>query len=131
MSGWKKNAWLAVMTAGMVGAGEGESHAQGNRQLPFSNIYSRPALSPYMQMQNMAMNPLQSQNIYQEQVLPQIRQQQQQIEQLRQQRQINRMQNQVQQIQRDTTSRQVDEMIRPTGHASTFQNLSHFYPRQR
>jgi hypothetical protein len=40
------------------------------------------------------------------------------------------MQNQVQQIQRDTRGRQIDETIRPTGHASTYQNLSHFYPRR-
>jgi hypothetical protein len=26
--------------------------------------------------------------------------------------------------------RQIDETIRPTGHASTFQNLSHFYPQR-
>jgi len=37
----------------------------------------------------------------------------------------------VQQIQRSTAGRQIDETIRPTGHASTFQNLSHFYPAAR
>jgi hypothetical protein len=44
---------------------------------------------------------------------------------------LNKLQNQVQQIQRDTTSRQVDESIRPTGHRATFQNLSHYYPQPR
>ncbi len=131
MERWMKALCVTLLTAGLVGAAGGESLAQGNSQLPFSNIYSRPTVSPYMQMQNMAFNPMQSQNIYQEQVLPQIRQQQQQLQQLQQARQINKMQNQVQQIQRDTRGRQIDEMIRPTGHASTYQNLSHFYPARR
>jgi len=130
MSGLHKAAWVAGMTAATWLAFVSDGHAQGNGQLPFSSMYSRPAVSPYMQLQNMAFNPMQSQNIYQEQVQPQIQQQQQQVQQLQQARQINRMQNQVQQIQRDTTSRQIDETIRPTGHASTYQNLSHFYPRR-
>ncbi|NCA10812.1 hypothetical protein EBR56_03235 [bacterium] len=114
-------AWLA---------GAGSVHAQGNSQLPFSNLYSRPTVSPYLQMQQQGMNPLQNQNIYQTMVQPQLQQQQQQVQQLRQARQLSSMQNQVQQIQRDTSSRQIDETIRPTGHASTYQNLSHFYPRR-
>ena len=77
------------------------------------------------------MNPLQNQNVYQTLVQPQMQQQQQQIEQLRQSRQMSKMQNQVQQIQRDTSARQLDESIRPTGHRATFQNLSHFYPQTR
>jgi len=104
--------------------------AQGNAPLPFANIYSRPTVSPYLQMQQQGMNPLQNQNIYQTMVQPQVQQQQQQLQQLRQARQISSMQNQVQQIQRDTSARQIDETIRPTGHASTYQNLSHFYPRR-
>jgi hypothetical protein len=44
---------------------------------------------------------------------------------------MSKMQNQVQQIQRDTSARQLDESIRPTGHRATFQNLSHFYPQTR
>lgn len=131
MSGWQKAACVTGMMVATWLAGASDGYAQGNSQLPFSNIYSRPAMSPYMQLQNMAFNPMQSQNIYQQQVLPQIQQQQQQLQQLQQQRQMNRMQNQVQQIQRDTKARQVDEMIRPTGHASTYQNLSHFYPTRR
>lgn len=106
------------------------AYAQGNGQLPFSNYYSRPTISPYNQISNYAANPQQFQNVYQQMVLPQLQQQQQQLTQLQQGRQINKMQNQVQQIQRDTRGRQVDETIRPTGHASTYQNLSHFYPRR-
>jgi TolA-binding protein len=131
MSGWHRVGCVAGMTVATWLAGAGDGYAQGGSQLPFSNMYSRPSLSPYMQLQNMALNPMQSQNIYQQQVLPQIQQQQQQLQQLQQQRQMNRMQNQVQQIQRDTRTRQIDETIRPTGHASTYQNLSHFYPTRR
>jgi hypothetical protein len=118
------------MTVATWLAGASDGYSQGNSPLPFSNMYSRPTVSPYMQLQQQGMNPLQNQNIYQTMVQPQIQQQQQQLQQLRQARQINSMQNQVQQIQRDTRGRQVDETIRPTGHASTYQNLSHFYPRR-
>jgi hypothetical protein len=123
------------MLAGLVTVGgilgfASTAAAQGNGQLPFSNMYSRPTVSPYLQLQQQGMNPLQNQNIYQTMVQPQLQQQQQQLTQLQQARQMNKMQNQVQQIQRDTRGRQIDETIRPTGHASTYQNLSHFYPRR-
>jgi len=123
------------MLAGLVTVGgilgfASTAAAQGNGQLPFSNMYSRPAISPYNQISNYAANPQQFQNVYQQTVLPQLQQQQQQLTQLQQARQMNKMQNQVQQIQRDTRGRQIDETIRPTGHASTYQNLSHFYPRR-
>jgi len=122
-------AAVVAIVAGSITAGE--AAAQGNSQLPFSNIYNRPALSPYNQLQQNIYNPLANQNVYQQQIMPQLQQQQQQLQQLQQSRQLNKLQNQVQQVQRDTSARQVDETIRPTGHASTYQNLSHFYPRQR
>lgn len=131
MSGWHRVGCVAGMTLATWLAGAGDGYAQGGSQLPFSTIYSRPAISPYNQLQQNVYNPLANQNIYQHQILPQVQQQQQQIQQLQQARQINRMQNQVQQIQRDTRTRQIDETIRPTGHASTYQNLSHFYPTRR
>ncbi len=109
-------------SAGVSGSGQGGD-------LPFSNNYRRPAVSPYMQLQQQGYNPLQSQNIYQTVVQPQVQQQQQQIEQLNQRRQMSRLQNQVQQIGRDTSGRQIDESIRPTGHRATFMNYSHFYGR--
>ena len=96
-------------------------------ELPFSNNYRRPAVSPYMQLQQQGFNPLQQQNIYQTMVQPQVQQQQQQIEQLAQRRQMGKLQNQVQQIGRDTSSRQIDESIRPTGHRATYLNYSHYY----
>ena len=104
---------------------------QGQGNLPFSSVYRRPVISPYNQIANFAQNPMQNQNVYQQMVVPQLQQQQQQIAQLQQARQMTKMQNQVQQIQRDTSSRQLDESIRPTGHRATFQNFSHFYPQQR
>ena len=124
---WTMRAVLgAAIACGFAGPAEAQ---QAN--LPFSSIYRRPTISPYNQIANFSQNPMQNQNVYQQMVLPQMQQQQQQIEQLQQARRLNKIQNQVQQIQRDTTSRQVDESIRPTGHMATFQNLSHFYPPPR
>ena len=100
---------------------------QGGGELPFSSTYRRPTVSPYMQLQQQGFNPMQSQNIYQTMVQPQVQQQQQQIEQIAQRRQMGKLQNQVQQIGRDTSSRQLDESIRPTGHRATYLNYSHFY----
>jgi hypothetical protein len=106
-----------------AGAGAGGSKAE----LPFSSSYRRPTVSPYIQLQEQGFNPLQAQNIYQTAVQPQVQQQQQQIEQLSQRRQMSRLQNQVQQIGRDTSARQLDESIRPTGHRATYLNYSHYY----
>jgi len=109
-------------SAGRTGGGA------GNGELPFSNsTYRRPTVSPYMQLQQQGYNPLQAQNVYQTMVQPQVQQQQQQIEQISQRRQMQRLQNQVQQIGRDTSSRQVDESIRATGHRATYMNYSHYY----
>ena len=102
-----------------------------NGNTPFSQTYRRPAISPYNQISNYAQNPQMFQNVYQQMVMPQLEQQQQQIQQMQQGRQIGRLQNQIQQIQRDTSARQIDETIRPTGHRTTFQNYSHFYPMPR
>jgi len=123
----------AVMVIGGVAAASAGTvlAQQGPNNLPFSTVYRRPTVSPYIQLQQQGMNPLQNQNVYQTMVQPLLQQQQQQIMQLQQARQMTKMQNQVRQIQRDTTSRQVDESIRPTGHRATFQNFSHFYPQQR
>jgi len=130
---------VAAMAAGGSLGMAGTAAAQGNGKLPFSNIYSRPAVSPYTLMGNpqdpmtvngqtggVANNSL----VYQQIIQPQLQQQQQVIQQNAQTRQLGRLQNQVQQIQRDTSARQINETIRPTGHASTYQNLSHFYPRR-
>jgi len=133
-------AVVAVMAVGGSLGVAGKAAAQGNGKLPFSNIYSRPALSPYTLLASQAaqgnggginnMTGAQQPLIYQQIIQPQLQQQQQVIDQQSQTRQLGRLQNQVQQIQRDTSARQIDETIRPTGHASTYQNLSHFYPRR-
>ena len=130
MTGWTRNLTLTVATvAGLWVAGAAE--AQNNGQPPFASSYRRPVVSPYNNLYNFSNNPLQAQQMYQQIVVPQLEQQRQQQEQIAQGRQINKVQNQVQKIQRDTTSRQAVETIRPTGHASTYQNLSHFYPASR
>ncbi|MFN9271710.1 MAG: hypothetical protein ACK6EB_35225 [Planctomyces sp.] len=114
---------------------EALAQGPGGGSLPFSNIYRRPVLSPYSalgfnagNMQNTMQGG--AANIYQNQILPRLELERQQMEQMRQRKQIGGLTNQVQQIQRGTGMRQIDETIRPTGHASTFQNLSHFYPQR-
>ena len=104
--------------------------AQGPRAKPFENTYRRPNLSPYNQLTANLFNPLASQNVYQQQVQPQMEQQRQQIEQLQQRRQIQQVQSQVANMNSPRT-RQLDESIRPTGHASTYMNYSHYYPMGR
>jgi TolA-binding protein len=131
MTRWLRVTMRAAVMAGMGFAGAGAASAQAPSNLPFSSIYRRPNVSPYMQMSQQGLNPMQGQSAYQTLVQPQLQQQQQQIEQLRQSRQMSKMQNQVQQIQRDTSGRQIDESIRPTGHRATYMNYSHFYPAAR
>ncbi len=124
-------AAIGCGAAGVAMAQQGQRGQRGQGSLPFSTVYRRPVISPYNQIANFAQNPLQNQNIYQQMVVPQLQQQQQQIEQLQQARRLNTIQGRVEQIQRDTSARQIDESIRPTGHRATFQNLSHFYPQTR
>ena len=132
---------VAMVAIGTVGFGDtaqaqpsarrdysaGARAGGSNGQLPFSNNYRRPAVSPYMQLQEQGFNPMQSQNIYQTAVQPRVQQEQQAVEQLSQRRQMGKLQNQVQQIGRDTSGRQLDESIRPTGHRATYLNYSHYY----
>ena len=131
-------AMAAIGTVGLIDTAQAQPSARrdysagaraggSNAELPFSNNYRRPTVSPYMQLQQQGYNPLQTQNVYQTQVQPQVQQQQQQVEQLAQRRQMGKLQNQVQQIGRDTSSRQLEESIRPTGHRATYLNYSHYY----
>lgn len=121
---------LAFVVAVAVWLTAGPAVAQGNgRQTPFAEIYRRPSVSPYTMLQNQALNPLGSQNIYQEQVLPQLQIQQQQLEQIRQNQRIGTIQRDVRRLQR--APQQPSETIRPTGHVSNFLDLSHFYPAAR
>ena len=126
-----RNQRLSAMTVALVLGGliwVSHSHAQGPGSKPFESTYRRPNVSPYMQLQQQGLNPLQNQNIYQTMVQPQVQQQMQQIEQLNQRRQMGQMQSQMRQMQQSSQARQVDETIRPTGHASTDLNYSHYYP---
>jgi hypothetical protein len=111
---------------------DASAQGPGGGSLPFSNIYKRPVMSPYTALGFQGANVQQggAANIYQNQILPRLELERQQVEQMRQRKQIGGLTNQVQQIQRGTGMRQIDETIRPTGHASTFQNLSHFYPQR-
>ena len=119
----------------LVGGLAGTAAAQNSA--PFSETYRRPSVSPFTMLTNGAFNtnngglgvagatnPL----IYQQLVQPRVEQEQQFITQMQQGRQLNRLQSRVTEIQQGTTARQVNEQIRPTGHAATYQNLSHFYP---
>ena len=120
-----------VAAASLAGAAVAQE-PQGN--LPFTNIYKRPAVSPYTIMGNPGygtqfdqgtggVNPI----IYQQFIQPRMEQERQQTQMLRQNRQIGSLQNQVTNIQRDTSMRMIDRSIRPTGHRATFMNTSHYY----
>jgi len=121
-------AVIAVLAC--LAAGEARAQGLGPGQKPFQDTYRRPAVSPMNQISNFSNNPQMSANVYQQLVVPQQEQQRMRLDQMDQQRQIGRVQNQVTQIQRDTRARQIDSTIRPTGHASSYMNYSHYY-RQR
>lgn len=123
--------WILAGGLALCGWLAGEAQAQSPGGKPFEDIYRRPTVSPYNQITNFSNNPQASATIYQQMVLPQIEQQRQAVEQLNQRRQVGRLQGQVGQIQRDRSARQLDPTIRPTGHASTYLNYSHYYQQQR
>lgn len=123
---------MLVMATALVLGAQGLAAAQTNA--PFSQTYRRPAVSPYTMLATGniggGVNPQGSLNplVYQQLIQPREDQERQVVTQMQQGRQLNNLQGRVQQIQRDTSARQVNEQIRPTGHASTYLNLSHFYP---
>ena len=132
-----RRTWWLVAAAGIVAAAELTASAQNN--MPFSQTYRRPSVSPYTMLATSGVagmgpggaiqgtfNPL----VYQQLVQPREDQERQYVSQMMQGQQINSLQNRVQMIQRDTTARQVNEEIRPTGHMATFLNMSHYYPMQ-
>jgi hypothetical protein len=120
----------AIVVLACLAAGEAQAQGPGMGQKPFESTYRRPSVSSYNNISAFANNPMMAGSVYQQLVQPQQEQQRMMVNQLGQQQQMNRMQNQVTQIQRDTRARQIDPTIRPTGHASTYMNYSHFY-RQR
>jgi hypothetical protein len=123
--------WLFACGLAVFALAAAEANAQAPGSKPFEDIYRRPNVSPYNQIENFSQNPQMAGNIYQQIVMPQQQQERQRIEQISQRQAVGRLQNQVGQIQRDTRARQIDPTIRPTGHASTYQNYSHYYQQRR
>jgi hypothetical protein len=121
---------IATTVACGLLAAAGPASAQAPGQKPFQDIYRRPAVSAYNQIANFGDNPQMAGNIYQQIIMPQQQQQRQQLELIEQGRQVGKIQGQVKQMQQSSQTRQLDETIRPTGHASTYMNYSHYYPQR-
>lgn len=107
------------------------SVAQGPGSLPFNQTYRRPNVSAYQQLNNFAMNPQQQTALYQQFVQPLQQQQATLIEQMSMSQRLGDVQQQVSTLSTSSQSRVLDATIRPTGHASTYLNMSHFYPASR
>ena len=112
----------AAMTVAMAWA------AEARAQPPFSDTYRRPSVNP-MTMLGTGMgvggfggNAL----VYQQLVQPRNQQEQQVISQMQQGRAISTLRQEVRQNEQRVTAR-FDQTIRPTGHAATYMNYSHYY----
>ena len=114
-----------------VANAQGPGGTQGGNT-PFSNIVRRPSMSPYMGLAFQGSNPQTGGTLgaMQGLVRPQQQQFAQQQQAARQSRQLNQMQGQMRQIQRPAGGSTI-QTIRATGHASTFMDMSHFYPSAR
>lgn len=121
--------WLAAAGSAVA---QGPAGQGGAGNLPFSNIARRPSMSPYLALGFQGENPQTGGTLgaMQGLVRPQQQQFRQQQAALRQSRQLSQMQGQIRSIQRPQGSTTY-ETIRATGHASTFMELSHFYPAAR
>ena len=115
-----------------VANAQGPGGMQGGGNVPFSNITRRPSISPYMGLAFQGSNPQTGGTLgaMQGLVRPQQQQFAQQQQSARQSRQLNQMQGQMRQIQRPAGGTTI-QTIRATGHASTYMNMSHFYPSAR
>jgi hypothetical protein len=115
--------FLVVVTA--VFAIGGDAQAQMN-ETPFSNIYRRPSVNPMTMLGTGGGvgtgNPL----VFQQLIQPRFDQERSVISQMQQGRRIGSLQTQVNALGRGAA--RMEETIRPTGHITTYQNLSHFYP---
>ena len=114
------------------GPGGGPRGGQGGGNAPFSTITRRPSLSPYMGLAFQGNNPTTGGTLgaMQGLVRPQQQQFAQQQQAARQSRQLSQMQGQMRQMQRPGGGASI-QTIRATGHASTFMEMSHFYPSAR
>lgn len=129
---WAVGGWrtFGALCGGAVMALAATGSSAQDRAPPFSSIYRRPAVSPYTMMgpgsgvggAGGAVNPL----IFQQLVQPRFEQEQSQIQQMQQGRSLGSLQSQVNAIGKGAA--RLEQTIRPTGHSTTFQNLSHFYP---
>ena len=115
-----------------VANAQGPGGMQGGGNVPFSNITRRPSISPYMGLAFQGNNPETGGTLgaMTGLVRPQQQQFAQQQQSARQSRQLNQMQGQMRQIQRPAGGTTI-QTIRATGHASTYMNMSHFYPSAR
>ena len=122
-------ATLFLAAAGNLAAQGPAGGGQAGNTMPFANIYKRPTLSPYTALGFQGSNPQTGSTLGALQgLVSQQKQMQVQMQQgVQQSRQINQLQRQVRDFKRPATT-QGNETIRPTGHASTYLNLSHFYP---
>jgi len=107
---------------------------------PFSDIYRRPVVSPFIALSGVP-DPF-SPPIYHNQVLP-LKQQQKQIKEILNQKQVLKNFSNKEQIKNfnvvgekqkgirptghNTGLYESDVGIRPTGHPTNFMNLSHYY----
>jgi hypothetical protein len=119
---------------------ETKTFAQQPANPPFSDIYRRPIVSPYMALGGLQ-DPM-SPPIYHNQVLP-LKQQQKQIKEILNQKQalksfskepqtknfniIGEKQKGIRPTGHNTGLYDSNEGIRPTGHVTNFMNLSHYY----
>ena len=115
----------AAMMVAMAWAAE--ARAQGGVP-PFSDTYRRPSVSPMTMLGTgvgvggIGGNAL----VYQQLVQPRSMQEQQVITQMQQGRAISTLRQEVRQNEQRVTAR-FDQTIRPTGHAATYMNYSHYY----
>ena len=122
---------LGILTSEWATA-QGPANVQPGAATPFSNITRRPSISPYMGLAFAGNNPTTGGTLgaMQGLVRPQQQQFAQQQQAARQSRQLSQMQGQMRKMQRPAGGATV-ESIRATGHASTYMDLSHFYPSAR
>jgi hypothetical protein len=117
---------------GLLPCGRAIAQGPGGGNTPFSNITRRPSMSPYMGLAFQGNNPTTGGTLgaMQGLVRPQQEQFAQQQQSARQSRQLSQLQGQVRKIQRPAGGTTI-QTIRATGHASTFMEMSHFYPSAR